>query len=310
MEKQNSHNRQKKIAIFNDFTGFGRCALTVQLPLISALGIQCCPVPTVIFSNHTAYPTHFRRSFDEDLSPYLAQWEQLGLRFSGIATGYFASESEIDTAREFIYHQKQLHTAATDADAASMPSTADEAPLQEADTAQIVLVDPVMGDHGRLYSSYPMERAMRLRSLLPLADILTPNLTEACLLTGTPFIAAPSGEQLSELGRRLIDLSDGRASVVISGIELPGRLGNFVIEPGREPQLLTTPKVGSSRSGTGDAFAAILIADAVNGAGFSSSVAHAASFLSLCLDTTQELGLPPEDGIAFETCLDRINYMN
>ena len=301
MEEQNSHNRQKKIAVFNDFTGFGRCALTVQLPLISALGIQCCPVPTVIFSNHTAYPTHFRRSFDEDLSPYLAQWEQLELRFSGIATGYFASESEIDTAREFILRQKQFP-----ADAASMPSAAEEAPLQEADTAPIVLVDPVMGDHGRLYSSYPMERAVRLRSLLPLADILTPNLTEACLLTGTPFTANPSEEQLSELSRKLIELCGGRASVVISGIELPGRLGNFVIEPGREPQLLTTPKVGSSRSGTGDAFAAILIADAVNGAGFSASVAHAASFLSLCLDTTQKMNLPPEDGIAFEKCFDRI----
>lgn len=88
MTTQSEHNHQKKIAVINDFSGFGRCSLAVALPVISALKVQCCPVPTSIFSNHTGFPSYFFDDYTEKMPAYIAQWKKLGLSFNGIASGF------------------------------------------------------------------------------------------------------------------------------------------------------------------------------------------------------------------------------
>ena len=123
-----SHNNQKKIALINDFTGFGRCSIAVALPVISMLKVQCCPLPTAIFSDHTGFESFFCEDFTEHMPAYAGEWEKLGLHFDGIATGFLGSARQIDIVKDFLARFKGEHTK--------------------------VLVDPVMGDYGKLYPTY------------------------------------------------------------------------------------------------------------------------------------------------------------
>ncbi len=269
------HNRQKKLAVINDFCGFGRCSLTVELPILSVMGVQCCPLPTAIFSNHTGYPSFFHTDYTPHFEAYAAQWAELGLAFAGIATGFLGSARQIDLVKAFLQQFRGQNT--------------------------LVLVDPVMGDYGRLYPTYTPELAARMVELLPYADLLTPNLTEACILTGTPYREDMPREELLRMCRALAARGPGK--VVISGLNREGQLGNFVYQTGEEPVMLWSEKLGGNRSGTGDVFCAILAADMVQGVDFTTSVRKAADFISLAITNTVALGIPPTDGLAIETCL-------
>ncbi len=152
---------QKKIAVINDISGFGRCSIAVSLPIISYLGVQCCPVPTSIFSNHTGYPHFFFDDYTDRMPAYIANWKKLGLTFEGITTGFLGSVRQIRIVKEFIREFSRENT--------------------------LIIIDPVMGDNGRLYSTYTKELCEEMKQLTAYADILTPNLTECCNLTDTPY---------------------------------------------------------------------------------------------------------------------------
>ena len=128
-----SHNNQKKIAVINDFSGFGRCSIAVALPIISAMKIQCCPVPTSIFSNHTGFSSFFYSDYTEHMDAYIDEWKKLDLQFEGICTGFLGSVKQIEIVERFLQHFKTARTT--------------------------VIMDPVMGDYGKLYPTYsPMKR--------------------------------------------------------------------------------------------------------------------------------------------------------
>ena len=154
-----SHNNQKKIAVINDFSGFGRCSIVVSLPIISALKVQCCAVPTSIFSNHTGFPEFFFDDYTDKMEQYIENWKKLDLEFEGIATGFLGSKEQIDIVKRFI---EDFRTEQT-----------------------IVVIDPVMGDYGKPYATYTKSMCEEMRQFVSYADILTPNLTEACILTHT-----------------------------------------------------------------------------------------------------------------------------
>ena len=118
--------RQKRIALINDMTGFGRCSIAVELPLISAMKIQACPLPTAILSVHTGFPQHYIDDYTERMVPYMENWAVNGLEFDGICTGFLGSVAQINIVEEFIQRFKKPFTK--------------------------VMVDPVMGDYGKLYS--------------------------------------------------------------------------------------------------------------------------------------------------------------
>jgi pyridoxine kinase len=126
-----SHNNQKKIALINDFTGFGKCSITVSLPIISALKIQCCPIPTSIFSNHTAYEEYFFDDYTDKMQSYIDKWKTLDLEFEGISTGFLGDVRQIEIVEKFINDFKTDKT--------------------------IIIVDPVMGDYGVKYATYTNE---------------------------------------------------------------------------------------------------------------------------------------------------------
>ena len=273
-----AHNRQKKIAVINDFCGFGRCSIAVSLPIISALKVQCCPLPTSIFSNHTGYDSFFYTDYTQHMDAYMDEWVKLDLQFNGILTGFLSSPEQVGIVKRFLQLFKTNNN--------------------------LTIVDPVMGDDGKLYPTYTKELADQMASLVPYADILTPNLTEACFLTGTEYKPEMDAAELKDLCQKLSAL--GPKKIVISGLERGEYLENFVYEHGKEPQIIQTHKAGSSRAGTGDVFASIIAADTVNGIAFPDAVRHATSFIGKTLRRTVELDLPITDGICFEEYLHEI----
>ena len=276
-----SHNNQKKIAVINDITGFGKCSVSVSLPIISAMKIQCCPLPTSVFSNHTGFDSFYSTDFTEHLKSYIDEWGKLGLTFNGILSGFLGSPEQIEIVKGFLERFKTDST--------------------------VTVIDPVMGDYGRLYNTYSPELAERMRLLVPYADILTPNLTEACILTDTPYRNNMGDGEILNMCRALND--KGPQKIVVSGLDRGEDFENFVFEAGKPPVIIKEHKVGPCRSGTGDVFSSIIVADAVNGVDFGASVKHASKFIAKALRRTLELNIPKTDGICFEEFLTGINEL-
>ena len=269
---------QKKLAVINDLSGFGRCSIAVELPIISAMKIQCCFVPTTIFSNHTGFTSFFLEDFTDKMRPYMDEWRKLELHFQGICTGFLGSPEQIAIVSDFLRDFKEKDT--------------------------VVIVDPVMGDYGKMYPTYSMETCLKMRELIPLADIITPNLTEACILAGIPYEEKWSRKKLLWLAQNLSAM--GPEKVVITGIIQGEFIANYCYEKGKEPCMFRTVKAGTQRSGTGDIFASIVAADAVNGVSSEQSVKKAGRFIKKCIVKSIEMGIPLTDGVCFEEFLHNL----
>ncbi|MCR5468227.1 MAG: pyridoxamine kinase [Lachnospiraceae bacterium] len=273
-----NHNNQKKIALINDISGFGRCSVAVQQPVISMLKVQCCPIPTAIFSNHTGFKNFYNLDFTKHMESYIAMWKELDLRFNGICTGFLGSAKQIKIVSDFITDFKSGNT--------------------------LVIVDPVMGDYGKPYPTYTREMCEHMSKLVEHADIVTPNLTEACILAKLPYKDHWTKKELLKLAEAVSAL--GPEKVVITGIPQKTFVCNYCYEKGLEPKILKTHRVGTSRSGTGDIFTAIIAADAVNGVDFQTSVKKASLFVKKCIMRSIELEIPLTDGVAFEEILYKL----
>ena len=275
-----SHNNQKKIAVINDLSGFGRCSLVVALPLISHLGIQCCPLPTAIFSDHTGFPSFYYTDCTDQMAPYMEEWKKLELEFEGILTGFLGSAQQIDLVERFLEEFTTQRTR--------------------------VIIDPVMGDNGRPYRTYTRELCQQMKRLVRYANILTPNVTEACILTDTPYQDRFSERALLEMARRLC--RQGPEQVVITGVSRGEFLENYCYDQVSGPAVQRTRRVAPQRSGTGDVFSAIVAAGAVRQVPFAKSVRTAARFIKLCLNRSAELDIPPTDGVCFEEVMDKLHF--
>ncbi len=267
-----------RLAMINDIAGFGRCSTTVSLPVISVMKVQVCPVPTSVLSNHLGFPLCHFDDYTSHMRDYIKVWSELGLTFDGLYCGFLGNEEQIDIVREFV----------------------------EMFRPPLFLLDPVMGDHGRAYSSITETHVQKMKELLPLADIITPNITEACLLTGTPWKDGEwTMQELSGLCERLASLclkDSVSASIVITGIRQGDFLVNFLWDDGVYTTV-ASPIAGASRPGTGDIFASILAADAVRGETLLSSVQKAANFVGLCIAGSEKAGTPVQEGVVFEKYL-------
>ena len=278
-----------RLAMINDIAGFGRCSTTVSLPVISVMKVQVCPVPTSVLSNHLGFPLCHFDDYTSHMRDYIKVWGELGLTFDGLYCGFLGNEEQIDIVLEFV----------------------------EMFQPPLFLLDPVMGDHGRAYSSITETHVQKMKELLPLADIITPNITEACLLTGTPWKDGEwTMQELSGLCERLADICQQEsvssseasvgtvsgASIVITGIRQGDSLVNFLWDDGIYTTV-ASPIAGASRPGTGDIFASILAADAVRGETLLTSVQKAANFVGLCIAGSEKAGTPVQEGVVFEKYL-------
>lgn len=269
---------QKKIALINDVTGFGRCSVTVELPIISALKIQACPLPTALLSVHTGFKNYFMDDFTDRMENYIDSWQKNNLTFDAIATGFLGSAAQIEIVRRFIKN-----------------------------FSAVVIIDPVMGDHGKIYKSYTREMCRRMRELLEFADLVTPNLTEACELLGTAYPAGGvvSDSELATMAANIAAKTRG-GRVVITGVTLDlddgSNISNFIFDRG-QINIVTSKRLGGDRSGTGDAFFAVAAASWLNGENLIDSTRKAADFVTKCIAHAEKLNLPCNWGLPFEEFL-------
>lgn len=279
----------KKIAIINDISGYGRCSISVIQPIVSHLGVQGCPVPTAIFSNHTGFPSFFCKDFTRYMQAYIDEWKKLDLHFDAIMTGFLGSAQQIGIVEQFIRDFSTSH-----------------ADNQSEGKNPIVLVDPVMGDNGHIYPTYTRKMCREMKKLLTYADIITPNITEACFLTDTPYHESGwKHAELAEMAQKLQDM--GAKRLVITGIRMGDNyIGNAVCEENGEMEYQRQMVVQQTRSGTGDVFASVLGADAVNGVDFAHSVKRASNFVRHCLVETAKGTAPLNTGIDFESQLYKL----
>jgi len=271
--------KQKRLALINDVTGFGRCSVTVELPIISALKIQVCPLPTALLSVHTGFKDYFMDDFTDRMEIYIDSWQKNNLTFDAIATGFLGSAAQIEIVRRFIKN---------------FPA--------------VVIIDPVMGDHGKIYKSYTKEMCRRIRDLLEFADLVTPNLTEACELLGVPYREKISDSELATMAANIAAKTRG-GRVVITGVTLDfddgSNISNFIFDKG-QIEIVTSKRLGGDRSGTGDAFFAVAAASWLNGETLLDATKKAASFVAKCIAHAEELNLAWNWGLPFEEFLTEL----
>jgi len=271
--------RTPRVAAIHDMSGFGRCSLTVAIPVLSAMGLQCCPLPTAFLSTHTGGFEGFSFLDMTDEMPRAAEhWKTLDLGFRCIYSGFLGSERQIRIVSDFIRD------------------------FRGADT--VVVVDPVMGDHGKLYQTYTPAMCEGMVHLAEQADVIVPNLTEAALLMGVPYEALPEGENgCREIVEKLS--LDGRRSVVLTGAstapDLTGAMC-FDAKTGRTKSVQVR-RVPREFYGTGDVFASVLAGALVKEQSLPTAVRQAVDFVRACAEQTAEQNLPIREGVDFEPLL-------
>ncbi len=267
------------MALINDVTGFGRCSVAVQQPIVSAMKIQACVMPTAVLSTHTGFSNYFLYDFTPYMEQYMNNWQEQNISFDGICTGFLGSKEQIELVVQFFRKFKKQNT--------------------------IAVVDPVMGDYGKLYSSYTEEMCNEMKKLLCYADVLTPNLTEACRLLDTDYDTVQiSMESLETIAEQLS--AKGPKKIVITGLQKGNRILNFIYEKGEESRVIEIDKIGEDRSGTGDVFSAIVSASLVNGDTFFDAVEKAVNFINKAIAYTVELEIPLNYGLCFEEYLTEL----
>jgi len=281
-----------RVAAIHDLSCFGRCALTVIMPTLSVMGYQVVPIPTALLSTHTGGFTdlHFR-DLTDDMEAIAAHFERLGTTFDAIYTGFLGSAEQIETVERFIDRFGTRRSAGG------------ESPL--------ILIDPVMGDDGELYSTYTPELARGIRRLSGRAQLLTPNLTEACLLTDTAYRDTATMDPDDALGfceaclEKLADVTTGRT--VITGISLAdGTLANLGRDADGSRFCIRRPHEAHSYPGTGDLFASVLLGALLRGEDFPKACATAAEFTSDVIHASIPIPTPEREGVALEAQLWRL----
>lgn len=268
---------QKKLAVINDLSGYGRCSLTAAIPVISAMKVQACPVPTAVLSNHLAFPACYFQDFTEHMSPYLKAWKQLDLSFDGILTGFLGSESQIEIVSGMIRDFKGKTTK--------------------------VIIDPIMGDHGKPYKTFDGQMCGRMKELVSLGDVVTPNLTEACILTGMEYKKDGwKRDELKDMALRILEI--GPKEAVITGVSEGGFIVNIIARQ-EEIRFQKMKRVGHERPGTGDIFSAITAASLLQGEDLLTAARKSAGFVKACILKSEELNIPVNDGV----CLEEMLYL-
>lgn len=264
-----------RAACVNDISGYGRCSLTTALPVLSVMGVQACPVPTVVLSKHSGFPRFSFHDMSDTLPLYFDTWDDLA--FDIIFTGFFGSAGEIETLLRFIHRQKDNNPAC------------------------YVLVDPVIGDGGRRYSTCTKEISDAMTLLIAEADLITPNITEACLLTDTPYQGeAVDFDDALEIAKKLKNMGCGE--VVLTGLQREETIDNLMFD-GARTEIVTARRTKSVFNGTGDLFSSVLCGALALGYSTKRSVELAAEFIRDVTDYTLRHGTPASEGLLFEPLL-------
>lgn len=248
----------KRVLTIQDISCVGQCALTVALPILSACGLETCVLPSAVLSSHTAFPDAVIRDLTEDMPRFAAHWQQAGIRFDAIASGYLGSQKQME------YVSQIFDTLGTE--------------------TCVKIVDPAMADHGKLYRGFDEAFVDAMRAFCCKADYLIPNITEACLLTGTHYRESYDRTFVEELLHKLAKL--GPRSVILTGAAYtPGITGVAVLENG-EIHCYGHEKLPSNRHGTGDIFAAAFTGGLMRGKSALQAAQIAADYVCACIQNS------------------------
>lgn len=273
----------KKVITVQDLSGLGRCSLTAVIPVLSVMGVQACPLPTAVLTAQTGFPSYYIDDYTDKIDIYISEWKKLEMEFDGIFTGFLAGEAQVDKVLEVV-------------DAFDRPDT-------------LLVVDPVMGDGGKIYSTYTPKMCEKMKKLVVRADVITPNLTEACILLCEDYekVTALQGKELQSaiysLCERLCKM--GPKTAIITGVEESGCLWNFAVSGG-ERCAVRGVRHGGSYSGTGDLFAAVICGGLVGGEPLGEVLQKATDFIECATQASVAAGLDRNHGVDFEQFLNML----
>lgn len=264
-----------RVAAIHDLSCFGRCSLTIALPVLSAMGCQCCPLPTALLSAHTGFTGGSFLDLTEEMQRIADHWTRIDIHFDGIYSGFLGSAAQIGTVQQFISRFRGTG---------------------------LVVIDPVLGDHGQAYRTCTPELCNGMRRLAESADIITPNLTEASLLLEQPYETIQAIDP-AETVRRLS--LEGRRSVVLTGYSTgDGQTGALCFDRADGSiQAVQVQRIPRDFSGTGDLFTSVLTGAMVKGVPLIQAARTAADFVQSCAARTLAAGNTDGEGVDFEPLL-------
>ena len=270
----------KRILTVQDISCVGKCSLTVALPIISAHGIEAAILPTAVLSTHTAFGSFTFRDLTDDISPIAKVWRNEGIDFDGIYTGYLGSKEQIDLVLSL---------------------------FRDFGEGKLKFVDPAMGDNGVLYKGFDSDFAHEMAKLCAAADIIVPNLTEACFMLDKPYIS--SGYSEDYIKDILVSLTSlGCKKAVLTGIGFnANELGCYGYDSESGEFFCDyNEKKPQSFHGTGDVFASVCFSHLTHGDSLADSAAAAADFVCDSIDATVNDERPITYGVHFEKVLSNL----
>lgn len=274
----------KKILTVQDFSCVGKCSLTVAIPIISAFGVEACALPTALLSTHTQFKHWTFANLCDEINPITRAWENEGIDFDGVYTGYLGAVDLIEQVKGII----QKFTAKDG----------------------LVMIDPAMGDHGRLYANFNMDYVKATKTLCAMADVVTPNITEAAFMLDMEYKPDYDREYLTELCRKLHE--NGAKDVVITGVRRSEtQIGVFCLLGGTEIYEYYNEREHTDFHGTGDIYSSAVYGALMRGKSLPEAVRFACDYTKHCIAVT--LAEPNHSiyGVNFEECTgDIVSFVN
>lgn len=264
----------KRVLTIQDISCLGKCSQTIALPIISALGSEACILPTAVLSTHTMFPGFTYKDLSDQIKPVTEHWKEQGVEFDAIYTGYLGTIEQIDQMKQLFKDFRK--------------------------EGQIIFVDPVMADNGKLYPTFDMAYAKKNAELCAEADFIVPNITEACFMTGMEYKEEYDEAYVKELLGKLTDL--GAKITALTGVSLePGMTGvmGYEKETG-EYFIYQNKKVDAVFHGTGDLFSSTCIGEMMKGRSWKDAMRIAADYTAHTIEVTMKDPKKPWYGVNFE----------
>lgn len=276
-------NKVKKVAAVHDLSGVGRVSLTVVIPILSSMGFQVCPLPTAVLSSHTQYPHFSFLDLTDEMPRIISEWKRLEVEFDAIYTGYLGSPRQIRIVSDFINDFRREDS--------------------------LVVVDPVLGDNGKLYTNFDETMVKEMQQLITKANVITPNLTELFCMLDLPYKGENTDEELKQYLRHLSD--KGPEIVIITSVPVPGEPHKTSVyaynRVGNRYWKVTCPYLPAHYPGTGDTFTSVVTGALLQGDSLPIALDRATQFILQGIRATFGYEYDNREGILLEKVLHNLD---
>lgn len=279
--------KNNRLLTIQDISCLGKCSLTVALPIISSIGVECCVIPTAVLSTHTGgFENYTFKDLTGELEPIVRHWDSYNINFDAIYSGYIANAEQLCIIKGIFEHYKQK--------------------------GSIAIVDPVLGDNGKLYKGFDSNFAEKMRKLCTVADIVIPNVTEASIMLGIPYEkdCELNQEKTESLLHKLSDIND--KCIILTGVNFEKEsIGAAIFDVKNDKiEYCFARKIGENFHGSGDIFASVLSGCIVKGYSVKDACQVAVDFVSKCIENTLSGGNSRSYCVNFEESLGLLTELN